>query len=134
MRERESVRGSFFDTWKQRRIIARVRKVFVSCVINASLAGVLQAWQMRGAAAKAAFEGRTGEMIALERISNDPYQCTTKPVDIHLIANLEKKIPLEWINTYHTDMKPEFLQYARPLIQSELTPVFIDGLPRHIHL
>ena len=48
MRERESVRGSFFDTWKQRRIIARVRKVFVSCVINASLAGVLQACQMRG--------------------------------------------------------------------------------------
>lgn len=134
MRERKSVRGSFFDTWKQRRIIAHVRKVFVSCVINASLAGVLQACQMRGAAAKAAFEGRTGEMIALERISNDPYQCTTKPVDIHLIANLEKKIPLEWINTYHTDMKPEFLQYARPLIQSELTPVFIDGLPRHIHL
>ena len=103
-------------------------------VINASLAGVLQACQMRGAAAKAAFEGRTGEMIALERISNDPYQCTTKPVDIHLIANLEKKIPLEWINTYHTDMKPEFLQYVRPLIQSELPPVFIDGLPRHIHL
>lgn len=73
MRERESVRGSFFDTWKQRRIIARVRKVFVSCVINARLAGVLQACQMRGAAAKAAFEGHTGEMIALERISNDPY-------------------------------------------------------------
>ena len=89
---------------------------------------------VRCAAAKAAFEGHTGEMIALERISNDPYQCTTKPVDIHLIANLEKKIPLEWINTYHTDMKPEFLQYARPLIQSELTPIFIDGLPRHIHL
>lgn len=89
---------------------------------------------VRCAAAKAAFEGRTGEMIALECISNDPYQCTTKPVDIHLIANLEKKVPLEWINTYHTDMKPEFLQYARPLIQSELTPVFIDGLPRHIHL
>ena len=73
-------------------------------------------------------------MIALERISNDPYQCTTKPVDIHLIANLEKKVSLEWINTYHTDMKPEFLQYARPLIQAELTPVFIDGLPRYIHL
>ena len=72
--------------------------------------------------------------VALERISNDPYQCTTKLIDIHLIANFEKKVPLEWVNAYRTDMTPEFLQYARPLIQSELTPVFIDGLPRHIHL
>ena len=32
------------------------------------------------------------------------------------------------------DMGPEFLQYARPLIQAELTPVYIDGLPRHIFM
>ncbi len=95
---------------------------------------ITEAYQVGGAAAKAAFEGNTGKMVALERISNDPYQCATKPVDIHLIANFEKKVPLEWVNAYHTDMTPEFLQYARPLIQSELTPVFIDGLPRHIHL
>ena len=95
---------------------------------------ITEAYQVGGAAAKAAFEGNTGKMVALERISNDPYQCATKLVDIHLIANFEKKVPLEWVNAYHTDMTPEFLQYARPLIQSELTPVFIDGLPRHIHL
>ena len=100
----------------------------------ASRTDVTEAYQVGGAAAKAAFEGNTGKMVALERISNDPYQCATKPVDIHLIANFEKKVPLEWVNAYHTDMTPEFLQYARPLIQSELTPVFIDGLPRHIHL
>ena len=86
------------------------------------------------AAAKAAFEGHTGEMVALDRISNDPYQCTTHLVDIHKIANFEKKVPLDWVNAYHTDMEPEFLQYARPLIQAELTPVYIDGLPRHIFM
>ena len=43
-------------------------------------------------------------------------------------------MPLDWINDYRTGMKPEFLAYARPLIQAELTPVFIDGLPRHIYL
>ncbi len=50
------------------------------------------------------------------------------------IANFEKKVPLEWVNTYRTDMGPAFLQYARPLIQAELTPVYIDGLPRHIFM
>ena len=95
---------------------------------------ITEAYQVGGAAAKAAFEGHTGKMVALERISNDPYQCTTHLVDIHKIANFEKKVPLDWVNAYHTDMGPEFLQYARPLIQAELTPVYIDGLPRHIFM
>ena len=73
-------------------------------------------------------------MVGIRRISNDPYQSTTELLDIHSVANFEKKVPLEWINDYRTGMKPEFLTYARPLIQAELTPVFIDGLPRHIYL
>lgn len=95
---------------------------------------ITEAYQVGGAAAKAAFEGHTGEMIALKRISNDPYQCTTEPHDVHEVANFEKKVPLEWINETHTDLLPAFHRYARPLIQAELTPVYIDGLPRHIYL
>ena len=33
---------------------------------------------------------------------------------------------------FKADMTQEFLTYARPLIQAELTPFFIAGLPRHI--
>ncbi len=95
---------------------------------------ITEAYQVGGAAAKAAFEGHTGEMIALKRLSNDPYQCTTEPHDVHEVANFEKKVPLEWLNDSHTDMRPAFLDYARPLVQAELTPVFIDGLPRHIYM
>ena len=92
---------------------------------------ITEAFQVGGAAAKAAFEGHTAEMIALERLSDDPYQCTTRPLDIHKVANFEKKVPLEWISEDYTAMKDEFLHYARPLIQAELTPIYIDGLPRH---
>ncbi|BFJ86365.1 6-phosphofructokinase [Ruthenibacterium sp. CLA-JM-H11] len=95
---------------------------------------ITEAFQVGGAAAKAAFEGHTAEMIALERLSNDPYQCTTRPWDIHKVANFEKKVPLEWISEDYTAMKDEFLHYARPLIQAELTPIYIDGLPRHTYL
>ncbi|MBQ7288337.1 MAG: 6-phosphofructokinase [Clostridia bacterium] len=95
---------------------------------------ITEAYQVGGAAVKAAFEGHTGEMIALKRISNDPYQCTTEPHDVHEVANKEKKVPVDWINETHTDMLPAFHQYARPLIQAELTPMFVDGLPRHILL
>lgn len=95
---------------------------------------ITEAFQVGGAAAKAAFEGHTAEMIALERLSDDPYQCTTRPWDIHKVANFEKKVPLEWISEDYTAMKDEFLHYARPLIQAELTPIYIDGLPRHTYL
>jgi len=95
---------------------------------------ITEAYQVGGAAVKAAFEGRTGEMVALKRISNAPYQCTTELHPISDIANLEKKVPLEWISEDHTQMKQEFIDYAYPLIQAELTPMFVGGLPQHISL
>ena len=73
-------------------------------------------------------------MVALKRISNAPYQCTTELFPISQIANLEKKVPMEWINETHTDMTKEFIAYAMPLIQAELTPIYVEGLPHHIYL
>lgn len=95
---------------------------------------ITEAYQVGGAAVKAAFEGKSGEMIAIKRISNDPYQSITEPHDIHKVANFEKKVPIEWINETHTDMLPIFHQYARPLIQAELTPIYINGLTRHLKI
>ena len=95
---------------------------------------ITEAYQVGGAAVKASFEGQSGVMIAIKRISNDPYQSTTEPHDIHEVANFEKKIPLEWINESHTNVLPPYHQYVRPLIQAELTPIFINGLTRHIKL
>ena len=95
---------------------------------------ITEAYQVGGAAAKAAFEGVTGQMVALKRISNSPYQCTTELHPISEVANLEKKVPLSWMNENHTQMTEEFLEYARPLIQAELTPLYIAGLPHHIYM
>ncbi len=95
---------------------------------------ITEAYQVGGAAVKAAFEGHTGEMVALKRISNAPYQCTTELHPISEIANLEKKVPMEWVNEDHTQMKQEFIDYAYPLIQAELTPIYVGGLPQHIYL
>ena len=95
---------------------------------------ITEAYQVGGAAAKAAFEGITGQMVALKRISNSPYQCTTELHPISEVANLEKKVPLSWMNEDHTQMTEDFLSYARPLIQAELTPLYIAGLPHHIYM
>ena len=95
---------------------------------------ITEAYQVGGAAVKAAYEGETGKVVTLKRISNAPYQCTTEIHDISEVANLEKKVPMDWINDDHTQMRQEFIDYAKPLIQAELTPVYVSGLPRHIYL
>ncbi len=94
---------------------------------------ITEAFQVGGAAVKAAFEGETGKVVVLKRVSDDPYICITETHDVHKIANIEKKIPLEWItdDDYVTD---DLIHYIRPLIQAELSPIMVDGLPRHLRL
>ncbi len=95
---------------------------------------ITESYQVGGAAARAAFNGHTGEMVALRRISNDPYQCITELYDVHKVANFEKKLPIDWISDSGTNVTNNFHRYARPLIQAELTPIYINGLQRHIKL
>ncbi|WP_097003616.1 6-phosphofructokinase [Lacrimispora amygdalina] len=94
---------------------------------------ITEAYQVGGAAVKAAFEGETGKMVILKRISDDPYICVTDIYDVHKIANIEKKVPREWINEEGDYVTEAFLSYIRPLIQAELTPIMADGLPRHLY-
>lgn len=94
---------------------------------------ITEAFQVGGAAVKAAFEGETGKMIILKRVSDDPYICITDLYDVHKVANVEKKVPREWINESGDYVTEEFVNYIRPLIQAELTPIMVDGLPRHLY-
>lgn len=94
---------------------------------------ITEAFQVGGAAVKAAFEGETGKMIILKRVSDDPYICVTDIYDVHKVANVEKKVPREWINESGDFVTEDFVNYIRPLIQAELTPIMVDGLPRHLY-
>ena len=82
-----------------------------------------------------AFEGESGKMVYMDRVSNDPYKIEYKVFDdIHKIANLEKKLPLEWIDVENNYVKQELIDYIRPLIQGEVNQIYKDGLPQHITL
>jgi 6-phosphofructokinase 1 len=94
---------------------------------------ITEAFVAGGHAVEASFRGETGKMIIFNRVTNNPYQCTTMPFDINKIANIERKVPLEWITNDGTYVSPEFLSYARPLIQAELSPIMVDGLPSHLY-
>ena len=99
-----------------------------------SLTDIEEAYRCGGAAAQAAFDGQTGVMIALRRVSDNPYLCVTEPMDIHGIANLEKTVPLDWIDAENYRIRAPFLDYALPLIKGEPSQTYVRGMPGHLTL
>ena len=49
-------------------------------------------------------------------------------------ANSVKKLPREWINEDNVSMNFQFLRYAQPLIQGEVTLPHDTGLPVYARL
>ncbi|MBQ9123050.1 MAG: 6-phosphofructokinase [Lachnospiraceae bacterium] len=98
----------------------------------ASRVDILEAFQVGGAAVKAADEGDSGMMVVIERFSDDPYQSGTAVKDVHKIANDERVVPRNWVNKEGTYVTDEFITYVRPLIQGDVAPIMVDGIPRHL--
>ena len=98
----------------------------------ASLTDINEAEMVGMKAVEAANNNETGVMITINRENSKEYQSKTNTFDIHNIANIEKKVPLEWIDTDNNQMKEDFISYAKPLIQGELLPIFKNGLPQHL--
>ena len=94
---------------------------------------ILEAYQVGGAAVKAADEGDSGKMVVLQRLSDDPYQASTEVKDVHKIANDEKLVPRSWVNEEGDYVTEDFISYVRPLIQGDVSTVVVDGIPRHLY-
>ncbi len=98
----------------------------------ASRVDILEAFEVGGAAMKAADEGDTGKMVVFVRTSDDPYQAGTEVKDVHKIANDVRLVPREWITKDGTYVTSEFMTYVRPLIQGDVGSIMVDGIPRHL--
>ena len=86
-------------------------------------------------AVESAVAGETDKMVgfACTRDENG-YKCEPKLFDLSLVANTEKKVPLEWINEAGNGVNQGFIDYCLPLIQGEPGMVKEDGLPRFVQL
>ena len=93
-----------------------------------------ESFEVGAKAVAASKNNRTAEMTVIVRESDNPYSYRTETADIKCIANLEKKIPQEWIINDGTYVSDEFIKYCRPLISGEIVPVLKNGLPIHMKL
>lgn len=76
-----------------------------------------------------AAEGYTGKMVAIRRISNDPYASDTFLADASKVANQVKYFPAEWINKTGNHITQEGIEYIRPLMNKEPQLEYLGGLP-----
>ena len=68
-------------------------------------------------------------MPAIVRHADAPYQWSVAPADLVPIADLERRVPREFISDDGFALSAAGLRWLRPLIIGEAPPPFIDGLP-----
>ena len=85
-------------------------------------------------AVKIALSGDSGKMSSLKRKDSDQYEVEYYAVDISNVANLEKKVPVEWINETGNGVTQEMIGYLTPLVQGELSCVYENGVPNYLVL
>ena len=101
----------------------------------ASETDIEESYMVGKVAVENAVNGINGRMIGFERgIQNGKYACRTKLVPLVEVANVEKKIPREWINEEGNGVNHQFIEYALPLIQGEPELPKQDSLPRFVKL
>ncbi len=101
----------------------------------ASLTDLKEA-EMAGRAAIHAFsQGKSGYMVTYEvEGSGSSYKCSTGLVELHKIANAERKVPACFINEEGNFVKEEFAEYVMPLIQGAVGLKTEGGLPYYTKL
>jgi 6-phosphofructokinase 1 len=75
-----------------------------------------EAHRCGAAAVRAAIDGASAVMVALARAPGRDYTCSTTLVPLKTVAGVERHLPAEWISEEGRDVRPEFLEYARPLV------------------
>jgi ATP-dependent phosphofructokinase / diphosphate-dependent phosphofructokinase len=100
----------------------------------ASKTDVDEAFLAGQAAVRAAIAGETDKMVTLVRGETEHYTVETGLAPLSEIANGTKKLPREWINEDLVSMNFQFLRYAQPLIQGEVTLPHDTGVPTYARL
>ena len=99
---------------------------------SASATDINSAYTAGYEAYKYSEEGSTGFMVAIKRVSNDPYKIEVFKANPSDIANHIKYFPLNWITEEGNNITEEAFEYISPLIMGEPDLVMENGLPKYI--
>lgn len=127
--------GKYLENLVKERLGVKVRSVELNVCQRCSSSMLSKTDQKEAIASgaygvKAALNGASGKMVAFERLDGDDYQIDYVLKDVNVICNQEKCVPAAWITADGSDVTEDFIRYARPLIQGEVTVPTEDGVPK----
>ena len=97
----------------------------------ASKTDVDQAYALGRAGIKAALAGKNNIMLTLVRKKASRYAWTIGDIPLEKVANVEKKLPRNFISKDGFHITPACRRYLMPLIKGEDYPPYKDGLPQY---
>ncbi|MFT3906110.1 MAG: 6-phosphofructokinase [Steroidobacteraceae bacterium] len=100
----------------------------------ASKVDVAQAYAVGKAAVEFAVQGQHAVMPGIQRIASKPYRWKIVPVPLADVANVEKKVPREFITADGFGITAACRRYLEPLIAGEDYPPYENGLPRYVRI
>ncbi len=93
-----------------------------------------QAYALGRAAVELAAKGRNAVMPTIVRAASRPYRWKIGVADLKDVANVEKKMPADFISADGFGITPKCRAYLEPLIQGEAYPPYRQGLPGYVML
>ncbi|MCC6379022.1 MAG: 6-phosphofructokinase [Burkholderiales bacterium] len=93
-----------------------------------------QSYAVGRAAVEYALAGKNAVMPAIARVSDRPYRWKIVEAPLAKVANVEKKLPRDFIAKDGYGITPKARTYLGPLMKGESPPPFRDGLPRYVRL
>ncbi|MBU0455992.1 MAG: 6-phosphofructokinase [Gammaproteobacteria bacterium] len=100
----------------------------------ASKVDVEQAYALGVAAIDFILQGKTAVMPIIVRENDQPYRWKIGEVSLSEVANVEKKMPRDFISKDGFGITQKCLAYLQPLIQGEDYPPYENGLPNYVKL
>lgn len=100
----------------------------------ASKTDIDEAYLAGKTAVEAAVSGVTDKMVAFRCSRENGYQCETVLQPLDIVANVEKKVPRNWINAAGNGVEQAFIDYVLPLVQGEPEVPKELSLPRFVKL
>lgn len=100
----------------------------------ASKTDVEQAYALGAAAVDFALAGDNAVMPIIVRTSDEPYTWEIGKAALADVANIEKKMPPEYISADGYGITEACRRYLTPLIAGEDYPPYVDGLPDYVTL
>lgn len=100
----------------------------------ASQNDVDQAYALGKSAVELAIAGKNAVMPIVVRDSSSPYRWHLEDVALSKVANVEKKLPRDFISEDGYGITAACREYLLPLIAGEAYPPYENGLPQYIQL